>query len=180
MPWVMTSNASKQSSSTGQKGQALVELALVAPILLLIILGIAEAAHAYNAYVALINSAREGARLAARGNVFLPEDVLVVVESHAGQLDWEGAGSVLLTTAHSTPSSFTVDRLSLLGSETSRFSDADLMNLERQTTGSDPNYLRNEDFVVLEVFYAHHTISGFFGATLPMYAYTILPVSAPS
>ena len=48
-----------------QKGQALVELALILPILLLIIFGITEFGRAWYIENALTNAAREGARRAS-------------------------------------------------------------------------------------------------------------------
>jgi len=50
-----------------QKGQSVVEFALVVPILLLLVLGIMEFGRAYSANLALQNAVREGARLAVTG-----------------------------------------------------------------------------------------------------------------
>lgn len=163
-----------------QQGQSLVELALVTPFLMLFILGIFEAVNAFSAYLTLTNASREGARLAARGNLFESAQVLLVTQEHASTLDLVGSGSVLLTKVRSDPLSFTVARESLLGSEASRFSEVDLRDLERQLTLSEPDYLRKEEFVVLEVFYTHRTVTGFISVMLPMYVYTIMQVSAPS
>jgi Flp pilus assembly protein TadG len=46
------------------RGQALVEFALVAPVLLLLIFAIADFARAWNTYQVLTDAAREGARTA--------------------------------------------------------------------------------------------------------------------
>jgi Flp pilus assembly protein TadG len=51
----------------GQKGQALVELALVMPILILILMGIVDFGRVYHGYLATTNAAREAARLASLG-----------------------------------------------------------------------------------------------------------------
>lgn len=48
-----------------QKGQSLVELALVFPLLLLILLGIIDFGRVYFAYVTITNASREGARYAS-------------------------------------------------------------------------------------------------------------------
>lgn len=45
-----------------QKGQALVELALVLPVLLLILFGIMEFGRIFHAYLVITNAAREGGR----------------------------------------------------------------------------------------------------------------------
>ncbi len=48
----------------GEKGQALIEAALVVPLLLLIAVGIFEFGRAYQTWEILTNAAREGARIA--------------------------------------------------------------------------------------------------------------------
>lgn len=50
---------------TDRPGQAVVELALIAPILLLIVLGIVEFARAWSAHHTIADASREGARLSA-------------------------------------------------------------------------------------------------------------------
>lgn len=52
----------------GERGAAMVELALVLPILVLLLVGIVEAGRAYGANVALQGAARDGARLVALGS----------------------------------------------------------------------------------------------------------------
>jgi Flp pilus assembly protein TadG len=51
-----------------QRGQALVEMALVLPVLLLLVVGMMEMARAWNAKQAITDAAREGARLAVVGD----------------------------------------------------------------------------------------------------------------
>ncbi|MHB9145145.1 MAG: TadE/TadG family type IV pilus assembly protein [Symbiobacteriia bacterium] len=53
--------------SRDERGQSLVEFALVVPLLLLLVIGIMEFGRAYSANLALQNAAREGARLAITG-----------------------------------------------------------------------------------------------------------------
>lgn len=50
-----------------QKGQTLVEFALVLPVLLLLILGLIQFGIIFSAQIAITNAAREGVRLAAVG-----------------------------------------------------------------------------------------------------------------
>jgi Flp pilus assembly protein TadG len=50
-----------------QRGQAMVEMALVMPILIMVILGIFEFGRVYNYQLTLTNAVREGARFAAVG-----------------------------------------------------------------------------------------------------------------
>lgn len=46
----------------GERGQSLVEMAMVMPLLLLLALGTADLGLAFRTYIALTNAAREGAR----------------------------------------------------------------------------------------------------------------------
>jgi len=50
-----------------ERGQSVVELAVVLPVLLLILLGIAEFGRLFHAYLTVEHAAREGARLAVTG-----------------------------------------------------------------------------------------------------------------
>jgi hypothetical protein len=50
------------------RGQALVEFALVAPILILLVLGMVDFARAWNAYQVITDAAREAARIAVIDN----------------------------------------------------------------------------------------------------------------
>lgn len=52
----------KKSFKKGEKGQAMVELALVLPILLFILLGIIEFGHIFYSYLVIQNATRDGAR----------------------------------------------------------------------------------------------------------------------
>lgn len=51
-----------------EKGQSIVELAIILPVLLLLILGIFEFGRVMNAYLIINHAAREGARTGAVGN----------------------------------------------------------------------------------------------------------------
>jgi Flp pilus assembly protein TadG len=53
-----------RAASRGERGQALVEFAIVLPLLLLLLLGIVDFARAWNVYEVLTDAAREGARIA--------------------------------------------------------------------------------------------------------------------
>ncbi|MEA3345829.1 MAG: TadE family protein [Chloroflexota bacterium] len=45
-----------------EKGQSVVELALLLPILMIILTGVVDLGRAFNAYITITNAAREGAR----------------------------------------------------------------------------------------------------------------------
>jgi Flp pilus assembly protein TadG len=51
----------------GERGQALVELAVLTPILVLLLAGIVEVGDAFNAHMSVVNASRDGARLIAKG-----------------------------------------------------------------------------------------------------------------
>ena len=51
----------------GDRGQALVELALIAPILIILMLGVIDYGRVYFAYISVTNGARIGADYAAAG-----------------------------------------------------------------------------------------------------------------
>lgn len=52
------------ATTTGERGQALLEVALTLPLLLLVAVGIFEFGRAYQTWQILTNAAREGARIA--------------------------------------------------------------------------------------------------------------------
>ena len=49
-----------------ERGQSLVELALVLPLLILLLAGMVDFGRAFSNYIVITNAAREGARMAAR------------------------------------------------------------------------------------------------------------------
>ncbi|NLI70482.1 MAG: pilus assembly protein [Firmicutes bacterium] len=57
----------RQHNNTGDRGQALVELALVLPVFLLLLWGVIEFGRFGHAYLTVAHAAREGARLGAVG-----------------------------------------------------------------------------------------------------------------
>jgi Flp pilus assembly protein TadG len=58
-----------------EKGQGLVEMALVVPILVLLLVVVIDAARAFDAYIVLTNATREGARYGS----YFRQDTLVTV-----------------------------------------------------------------------------------------------------
>lgn len=65
---------SRLASLLGERGQAMVEMALLTPILLLIIAGIVESGRFFLVYVQLSNAAREGVRVGS----FTPRDTSTI------------------------------------------------------------------------------------------------------
>jgi hypothetical protein len=56
-----------QSRSPRDKGQSLVEMAIISPLLLLLFIGVLEVGWAIRGYIVLLNADREATRFAARG-----------------------------------------------------------------------------------------------------------------
>lgn len=171
----------QQRRSVTGRGQALVEFAVIVPFLLVLVMGLIDLGMALQAKIAITNAAREGARLAARGNIFSDAQVLQVVRDQSRGVDIASNATVLLTTVRCSASgvdSYTT--ATLIGSAPSRFSQTALAALQQQLTSSEPDYLGHEEIVVLEIEYRFDLVTGMLGATLPMYTYTVMPVSAPS
>jgi Flp pilus assembly protein TadG len=71
----------------GDRGQALVEFALVAPILLFLLLGIVDLARAWNSFQVLTDAGREGTRRSVVDNgstVQEVRDVITLAAARAG------------------------------------------------------------------------------------------------
>lgn len=77
----------KRRFNRDQRGQALVEFALVLPILLILLLGIIDFARAWNVYQVLTDAGREGAREAVVANgldVAEVQTIVITAASRAG------------------------------------------------------------------------------------------------
>jgi Flp pilus assembly protein TadG len=84
----------------GEKGQSLVEFALVAPIFFLVLFAIVDFGMAFHAWITVTNSAREGARLGAvRASAI---DIETRARDTASTLD-DGNLSVTVTNAQGDP-----------------------------------------------------------------------------
>jgi Flp pilus assembly protein TadG len=57
-----------------QKGQSMVELALILPVIILLLFGILEFGRIFYSYIVITNAAREGARIGAVGS---PNSVII-------------------------------------------------------------------------------------------------------
>jgi Flp pilus assembly protein TadG len=83
----MSTNTRRPHNASSERGQALLETALVLPIILAVAVGIFEFGRAYQTMQVLTNAAREGARVAVLPNA-TKEDVESRVTAYlkAGQL----------------------------------------------------------------------------------------------
>lgn len=66
-----------------ERGQALVEFALVVPLLLMLVIGVFEFGRAYNVYQVITDAAREGARTAVVANPSMTYDSVVTTIRNA-------------------------------------------------------------------------------------------------
>ncbi len=82
----------KKRGRPGERGQSLVETAILLPALLIIIIGIVEVADALNAYVTLVDSARDGARLGSKG-LASDDDIENLIITETGRLRDPVAGA---------------------------------------------------------------------------------------
>lgn len=71
-----------------QKGQSLVEAALILPILLLLLVGVVDLGRAMSTKIALTNASREGARYASR----YPDQKSSIIAAVDAELDANGLG----------------------------------------------------------------------------------------
>lgn len=84
----------KKRGNLRERGQSLVETAMLLPALLIIIIGIVEVADAFNAYVTLVDSARDGARLGSKG-LASDDDIENLIITETGRLrDPVAAGDI--------------------------------------------------------------------------------------
>lgn len=81
-----------------ERGQALVETAVVLPVVVLLLLSMVDGGRIFHAWIVTTNGAREGARIAATGSA--QPEVLAQVELAMGAIDV----SQLLTTNLEGPS----------------------------------------------------------------------------
>jgi Flp pilus assembly protein TadG len=58
----------KKRKDEGEKGQALAEFALIIPVLLILLVGVFEIGYGLNSYLTVVDAARDGARLGAKGS----------------------------------------------------------------------------------------------------------------
>jgi Flp pilus assembly protein TadG len=90
-----------------QHGVAAVEFALILPILLVLLFGMIDAGRALQANIIMVNVGREGANLAARGNIPLEtgsQDIIYALMASAPPLDVNKRGMVYITRVMGTMS----------------------------------------------------------------------------
>jgi Flp pilus assembly protein TadG len=98
----VTQTTRKRHKMRGQRGQTMVEFAIVLPIFLLLLLGIAQGGIAFNNYIQLTDAARAGARygapLACSGTCNRTSLVTTKVKASAANLNTSQVGVTITTT----------------------------------------------------------------------------------
>jgi Flp pilus assembly protein TadG len=98
----VTQTKRKRHKMRGQRGQTMVEFAIVLPIFLMLLLGIAQGGIAFNNYVQLTDATRAGARygapLACSGSCDRSSLVTSKVKSSAANLNTSQVGVTITST----------------------------------------------------------------------------------
>ena len=112
MPVLSTTCVEKTKRVRGDRGQAVVEFALVVSVLIFMILGIIQFAVLYSNYVTLTDAVRVGARVAAVSRTTCPGNTEQAVRDAAGNFDqaqlnvvvsacpWTPGGQVTVTATY--------------------------------------------------------------------------------
>jgi Flp pilus assembly protein TadG len=99
----MTSNEFNRSASK-ERGQALVEFALILPAILLLVVGMLEFARAWNLHQVMTDAAREGARRAVLANSVMDQDsVRAAMWRHLAQFGYDPGYSSVMSGTTITP-----------------------------------------------------------------------------
>jgi Flp pilus assembly protein TadG len=85
-----------RANDTANKGQALLELAVVLPLLVLLLLGVFDFARAIRANNAISNMSREGANLASRTSL-ATQDIMNTLAATAQPLTMQNNGMIYIT-----------------------------------------------------------------------------------
>lgn len=185
-----------------QRGQNLVELAVLLPIILTVLLGMAEVALWLQSYLSVATAAREGARYGSRA-LHIPADEIadvtqVALASWVGvKLTGAGVNTTIIVTevdldpdgSYSVAETFTLGELAVASAVCTEGPCApgliDVADLRTENvtfnssaiTCTDEEGCRN-DVVIVELFYRHRMFlgAGLLGDALP----TVMPIDARS
>ena len=99
----MTRNDLRRSAWR-QRGQALVEFALILPVILLLVVGMLEFARAWNLHQVMTDAAREGARRAVLADEKIDQDsVRAAMWRHLAQFGYDPGYSSIMSGTTITP-----------------------------------------------------------------------------
>lgn len=91
-----------KKKTEGERGQALAEFALVIPVLLILLVGIVEIGYGLNSYLTVVDSARDGARLGAKGSASDTEIRNLILRETERLPDGVDAGDISIVRAASS------------------------------------------------------------------------------
>lgn len=86
----------KKRNDGGEKGQALAEFALIIPVLLILLVGIFEIGYGLNSYLTVVDAARDGARLGAKGSASDADITALIARETERLKDGVSAGDVTI------------------------------------------------------------------------------------
>ncbi|RME41179.1 MAG: pilus assembly protein [Caldilineae bacterium] len=186
------------SSKIPARGQSLVELAITLPFLLILFLGMTEVGYYMYATIAVHNTAREAARVAAKEPQFSTNTIDmwaskvmtdVLQSASASFLAPSGKDDTVIVTHLLTDSSGTIttcESKSAIwpdtgapGADTSRFTCADLQTLINQMPSTIGSGFEQDEFILVEYYHHHYPIIGL-TVVMPqgveLYSYTVMRV----
>jgi Flp pilus assembly protein TadG len=70
-----------------ERGQSLVEFALMLPFMVTLLLGVVELGNGLNSYITVVDAARDGARLGSRGDSANNDDIIAAVSKDVERLE---------------------------------------------------------------------------------------------
>jgi Flp pilus assembly protein TadG len=162
------------------RGQSLVELALVLPLLVVLLVGLVEVVFYARTYLAILEASREGARIGARGAAnFDNSEIQTLVEqdlSRQGIDPATGLVDVIIVRADVGPGTVinSYAAVSMRGSGQPVYLSQSRV-LQRLQAG-DPQ----SRFVAIELYYDHHPVLGLplvsaiFPDPMPLHTYSIM------
>lgn len=182
-----------------ERGQSMLEMALITPVLILILAALVELGMLLNNYITILDAGREGARFGASGDPMFRENnsdcgttldyymqIACLVEQSMAPLTMDPTRDDVVISVFSIANGSVVARLpfetgengwSRYGNRTSRFRSADIQAF---INPADPP----SGIVVVEVFYSHRQVlklpffTAFVPDPIPVRTYTMMPVSA--
>jgi Flp pilus assembly protein TadG len=171
-----------------ESGQSMVELAIFAPLLVLLLMIIIECGLMFATHMAVVGTAREGARLASRGGYYSDAEVTQVITNYSRSLNLSTDGAIVYWDISASGGNITSTNRVLFGSlntaqndikyDEAWFRKAYLNAINADTTHR--SYLSEDRFVVIEVFYDYKPFSYLLTQPMHMHEYAIMSMSAPS
>jgi hypothetical protein len=176
----LSTTATEQGHRGGERGQSLVELALLLPILLTLALGIIEGAVLYRTYSGIVNATWIGARLALDGGS--DADIVSLIQySGSGFSVTPGKCDIYVvrgaTNSAGAITTWTTTHPFGSGGASPNSSRTDLQGRLQTGLGTlNATTYADVQFVMVELDYSHSSATGSWvlPVTLPMRSYAVL------